>query len=234
MNRPAQFGRDTLFNQRKGHVPSRGINFWGTPRTASSLVDRFLQVNETVALQTKRSVLNSGWKDNIYQQQIILYIYVTIEHTRDGSRIFCWVQLQARILKFGWGVGQCADPWSYYWLHGSVSTNAPSGQSWRYNFGAKLYWVVVWGTWKFDSVLNYFEIEIKVNSVHRIFQVGGRVPVNCRPNNIWLKKDFACKSWLLSCVCQMADVLPTFAHKLRLRITCAFDTWFTVEYSTGI
>jgi hypothetical protein len=33
-----------------------------------------------------------------------------------------------------------------------------SGQSWRYNVGAKWYWVVMWGTWMFDSLLNYFEI----------------------------------------------------------------------------
>jgi hypothetical protein len=41
-------------------------------------------------------------------------------------------------------------------------------QSWRYNFGAKWYWVVMWGTWKFDTLL--VRPEIKVNSVDRIFR----------------------------------------------------------------
>jgi hypothetical protein len=38
------------------------------------------------------------------------------------------------------------------------------GQSWRYNFGAKWYWAVMRGTWKFDSWNQ------RLNSVHRIFR----------------------------------------------------------------
>jgi hypothetical protein len=76
------------------------------------------------------------------------------------------------------GVGQCAERrWTpkrrcgVWVLEQKMLWDAISGQCWRYNFGAEWYWVVMWGTWKSDSLLNcILRSEIKVNSVHRIFR----------------------------------------------------------------